>query len=128
MSNHVHFILRSSTGDLSGTLRDFKKFTSAKLIAAISNNPKESRKAWILDVFEKAGQANSQNKNFQLWQQNNHPKEILPYSLKFGRQKLDYIHKNPVEAGLVEKEEEYIYSSARDYAGIKGLIQIEYLY
>jgi putative transposase len=60
--------------------------------------------------------------------QNNHPKEILPYSPKFGKQKLDYIHNNPINAGLVEKAEDYIYSSARDYAGIKGLIEIEFLY
>jgi putative transposase len=128
MSNHVHFILRSKSGDLSGTIRDFKKYTAVKLIQEISYNSKESRKDWMLDVFKKAGKSNSQNKNYQLWQQNNHPKEILPYSPKFGKQKLDYIHNNPINAGLVEKAEDYIYSSARDYAGIKGLIEIEFLY
>jgi putative transposase len=39
-------------------------------------------------------------------------------------QKLDYTHNNPVEAGVVEKPEDYLYSSARDYYGIKGLIDI----
>ena len=128
MSNHVHFILRSKIGDLSGTIRDFKKYTAVKLIKEIKEHPKESRKSWILDVFKKAGQSNSQNKNYQLWRQNNQPKEILPYSSSFGKQKLDYIHNNPVNAGLVEKAEDYIYSSARDYAGGKGLIEIEFLY
>jgi hypothetical protein len=37
-------------------------------------------------------------------------------------QKLNYIHNNPVEAGFVEKAEDYLYSSARDYAGMKGLL------
>jgi putative transposase len=39
-------------------------------------------------------------------------------------QKLDYIHNNPVEAGIVEKAEEYLYSSARDYYDLPGLIEI----
>ena len=42
-------------------------------------------------------------------------------------QKMAYVHQNPVEAGLVEHAEDYLYSSARDYAGIKGLIDIEFL-
>ena len=40
-------------------------------------------------------------------------------------QKLRYIHENPVRAGIVEKAEEYKYSSAKDYAGEQGLITIE---
>jgi hypothetical protein len=41
--------------------------------------------------------------------------------------KLDYIHNNPVEAGIVERPEEYIYSSAKFYSGEKGLLDIEKL-
>ena len=40
-------------------------------------------------------------------------------------QKLDNLHNNPVVAGIVDKPEEYVYSSARDYCGIKGLLDIE---
>jgi hypothetical protein len=40
-------------------------------------------------------------------------------------QKLEYIHQNPVKAGFVEKPEDYLYSSARNYYGIKGLIDID---
>lgn len=40
------------------------------------------------------------------------------------QQKLDYLHQNPVEAGYVEEPWEYLYSSARDYAGSKGLLDI----
>jgi hypothetical protein len=40
-------------------------------------------------------------------------------------QRLNYIHENPVAAGMMDNETDYIYSSARDYAGIGGLIEIE---
>ena len=40
-------------------------------------------------------------------------------------QKLDYLHNNPVESGFVTKPEDYKYSSAMDYAGIKGLVDID---
>jgi REP-associated tyrosine transposase len=42
-------------------------------------------------------------------------------------QRLDYLHNNPLEAGFVDEPEGYLYSSARDYAGNKGLIDIELL-
>ena len=59
--------------------------------------------------------------------QDNQPKEL--FSEKFTDQKLDYIHNNPVEAGIVDKAEEYLYSSARDYYTGKncGLLEIEFL-
>jgi hypothetical protein len=37
-------------------------------------------------------------------------------------EKIDYIHNNPVEEGLVFRAEDYLYSSAADYAGEKGLL------
>ena len=66
-------------------------------------------------IFRKAGEDNTRNKNAQFWRQDNHPKEC--YSPAFTVQKLTYIHNNPVEAGFVAKPEDYLYSSARDYAG-----------
>jgi putative transposase len=39
--------------------------------------------------------------------------------------KLNYIHNNPIEQQITEKPEEYIYSSAKNYAGEKGLLDIE---
>ncbi|MGZ3871930.1 MAG: hypothetical protein ACXVJD_03375 [Mucilaginibacter sp.] len=39
-------------------------------------------------------------------------------------QKLDYLHNNPVAAGWIDEPEHYLYSSARDYAGGKGLIDV----
>lgn len=125
MSNHIHLIVRSKTGDLSGTLRDFKKFTSKSIIKAIEENKKESRKNWMLWIFKSAGEKNTRNKSYQFWQQDNHPKELV--NNKFIDQKLDYIHNNPVEAGIVENPEDFLYSSAKNYAGNKGMLEIIFL-
>jgi len=73
-------------------------------------------------MMNKAGTKNSNNTNFQLWQQDNHPIELI--DAKMARQKLDYIHYNPVVACFVERPEDYLYSSARDYDGRKGLLDI----
>lgn len=125
MSNHLHLMIRAD--GLSAVLRDFKKFTSKQLLQAIEVNPHESRKEWMLELFKRHGATNSRNQTAQLWQQDNHPMEC--YSRRFSEQKLDYIHNNPVTAGIVEKAEEYVYSSARDYHYGKklGLLEIEWL-
>ena len=126
MTNHAHLNFSSNEkGKHSDILRDFKKFTSKNLIQAIKNNPSESRKEWMLELFKKAGLNNSNNDNFQFWQQDNHPIEI--YSPKVIEQKLTYLHNNPVTAGIVVEPEHYIYSSASNYSGKEGLINVEIL-
>ncbi|MEO6684097.1 MAG: hypothetical protein ABIN48_14840 [Ginsengibacter sp.] len=81
----------------------------------------------MITIFKDAGEKNIRNTNYQFWQQDNQPKII--YSPQFAAQKLEYIHNNPVEAGIVAKAEEYTYSSARDYYYGKqcGVIKIEWL-
>ncbi len=113
MSNHVHLIFRSSLNNPSGLIRDFKGFTSRKLLKLIEDNPQESRKEWMLWMFEKAGKQNSNVKSRQFWQQNNKPIEI--WSLKVFEQKLAYIHNNALEAGFVTDPIDWKYSSARNY-------------
>ncbi|RYZ52556.1 MAG: transposase [Chitinophagaceae bacterium] len=115
MTNHVHLLASAKDGDLSNILRDFKKFTSRQIIAAIQANEGESRKDWMLRIFGQAGDANNRNGSYQFWRQDNAPKEC--FSPAFTAQKIDYIHNNPVQAGLVEKPEDYLYSSAKDYHG-----------
>jgi len=75
MSNHIHLLASSSLYDLSGTLRDFKKFTGKKIINAIINSDHESRKEWTIKIFDNAGAGNSRNKDYQFWRQDNQPKE-----------------------------------------------------
>ncbi len=67
----------------------------------------------MLWLFKVAGSENSNNTQFQFWKPVNQPE--LCFELKFMWQKLNYIHNNPVRAGLVFKEEEYVLSSAADY-------------
>jgi putative transposase len=124
MTNHVHLIASSKEGFyLENILRDLKKFTSVNIINSIKSNPSESRQDWLLNAFEEEGQRNSNNVRYQFWQQDNHPVELTDN--KMIDQKLDYIHNNPVVAGFVNEAESYVFSSAGDYAGIKGFIELE---
>ena len=122
MSNHIHLIIQSNEGKLSDLIRDFKKFTAKSILEKIQTEP-ESRREWMLERFKLATESHSRNKNYQFWQYGNHPEEI--YSTKFMWSKLDYIHLNPVRAGIVEKASHYIYSSASNYVNDTGLITIE---
>ena len=125
MSNHLHLIIsRNGDQSLSEILRDFKKFTSSQILKAI-NKEAESRKNWMIWLFRSAGKKNSRNSENQFWQQNNHAEWIE--SNNFINQKLNYIHNNPVQAGLVYEPEHYIYSSARDYSNMPGLLKIDFL-
>lgn len=121
MTNHLHLIARTTEGkNLSNLLRDLKKFTASEIYRRIKNNPQESRKEWMTWMFERAGKKNSNNTNFQFWQQDNHPIELNTHVLM--DQKLEYIHMNPVTAGIVLSPEDYLYSSARNYAGLPEVL------
>ncbi|PIF63313.1 transposase [Flavobacterium sp. 11] len=122
MSNHIHLIIQSEDGKLSDLIRDFKKFTAKNILDKIQAVP-ESRKEWMLERFKLAAEKHTRNKNYQFWQYGNHAEEI--YTNKFMWSKLDYIHLNPVRAGLVEKASHYIYSSASNYINDSGLLKIE---
>ena len=127
MSNHFHLVAAAKDKNLSAVLRDFKTFTSNQILKAIKNNQHESRRDWMLRIFSEHGQANCRNSRCQFWKQDNHPEEL--YSGTFICQKIDYIHNNPVKAGIVLNAWDYLYSSARDYyTGRKcGLIEVDFL-
>ena len=121
MTNHVHLIFRSIKGEKpEQLLGDFKRFTSNKIVKAIQDNPQESRKEFLLEQFKKAAEKSTNVKHHQFWRHDNKPIEL--WSNKVIREKINYVHQNPVEAGLVYKAEAYVYSSARDYAGEQGLV------
>ncbi len=127
MPNHVHLIMSAKRDFIiSNILRDLKKFTSKQIYKAIDENQMESRKTWLTYMFKRAGSKNSNNKEFQFWQNDNHPIELNnPFILK---QKLDYLHENPVRAGIVFEPQDYVYSSAVDYfTDRKGMLAIEHL-
>jgi putative transposase len=122
MTSHVHMIIGTEKDDMQNIVRDMKRHTSISLRNAIKQHPQESRREWLLKMMEEAGHSNSNNLGFQLWRQDNHPIELNRPDIL--HQKLDYIHNNPVAAGFVEKPEDYLYSSARNYYGLSSLFDV----
>ena len=123
MSSHVHLIISTETENLSGIIGDMKRHTSKTILKTIEDNVQESRREWMLWMFERAGKHNSNNEHYQFWQQNNHPIQLSTQVMI--HQRLDDLHNNPVEAGMVNYPPDYLYSSAKDYyAEEKGLLPI----
>ena len=80
----------------------------------------------MLWIFKDAGEKNNRNKDYQFWQQDNNPVECNTNEILETR--LIYLHQNPVRAGLVRYEQDYVYSSGIDYcAEGKGLIEIDFV-
>ncbi|GEO07057.1 hypothetical protein AAE02nite_47210 [Adhaeribacter aerolatus] len=89
------------------------------------NNPAGSYFVRLLDTFWFAASKNSRNTQYQFWQQNNHAEELL--TNHFTDQKLEYIHQSSVQEGWVEEANCYLYSSARAYSGLPGLVPITFI-
>jgi len=122
MTNHVHLIFRSVNDQKPELLLgDFKRFTSNAVVQAIKENSHESRKEWLLAKFKKAAQQSSNVKHYQFWRHDNKPIEL--WSNKVLDEKINYIHNNPVEEGVVSYPEDYLFSSAKDYRGDKGILE-----
>ena len=123
MSNHLHLIARIEEPEtMTGFLRDFKKFTSKALIAKIQEI-EESRRDWLLDKFGFEAYRTRRAEQFKVWQDGSHA--VFLGNNRFIEQKLNYIHENPVRQEIVENPEDYLFSSAVDYAGRKGLVALE---
>ena len=122
MSNHAHLVADARSGfDLSDVLRDMKKHTSKKIVAAIQEVP-ESRADWMLYRFGYAGKFDPKIKDYRFWQEGNFPKECATPDRVW--QKIDYSHYNPVRAEIVAEPQDCLYSSAIDYAGGRGLVNV----
>ncbi|WP_282036167.1 REP-associated tyrosine transposase [Saccharicrinis aurantiacus] len=113
MSNHIHIIAQAEDNNLSAVLRDFKSYTSKCILNRITEGA-ESRREWLLYLFKQAAIKHKRNSQYQVFTHENHA--IHLYSDKFIDQKLEYIHDNPVRAGIVKEPEDYLYSSASNYA------------
>jgi putative transposase len=112
-------IARQEEGKLNELIRDFKSFTAKEILKCISENKHESRREWMLYLFKYFAKDIKQNKEYMFWQKTNHPIELFSNSVI--DQKIDYIHNNPVEAGIVTNAESYVYSSANILSEIKTL-------
>lgn len=123
MPSHIHLVFRAKENNPGDVIRDLKTYTSKKVQKEIEENVQESRKEWMLWMMKRAGEKNSNVKHRQFWQQHNKPIEL--WSAEVIQQKVDYVHFNPVEAGFVSEPHHWKYSSAIDYSGDKGLLQID---
>lgn len=120
MDNHFHAIV---TGDnLSIILRDLKRFTAKEIIKSIRN----MNSPWLLNQIEYWKKKYKIDSNYQIWQEGFHPQQILNDDIL--KQKIEYIHFNPVKRGFVNKAEDWKYSSARNFLGDNQIIQLDSLY
>ncbi len=117
MEHHLHLI--ASAPELGKTIKEFKSFTARNIIDYL-----EGRNS--IPLLEKLRQAKLNHKkgsDYQLWQEGSHPEEI--YNEKMLIQKIEYIHNNPVRRGYVDDPKHWRYSSARNYEGLEGLIEVK---
>ena len=122
MHSHIHLIASADENSkgLSAIIRDFKSDTFREMKKFILNNKNESRKEWLEVVFSYHVKYNTNNTKWQIWKQDNRPKILL--HPRFTMQKIQYIHNNSVVDLIVEKPEDYLYSSARNYMRYKDVI------
>ncbi|MEO5906515.1 MAG: transposase [Saprospiraceae bacterium] len=124
MSNHLHCILSAKENNLSDVLRDFKRHTASTILKTI-HLPTESRRDWLMKRFEFAARTNVRSSPHQFWMHDNHAEELI--TLLFTVQKLNYIHMNPVRAGLVDNSWDWVYSSSRNYRLEPAVMEIDLL-
>jgi REP element-mobilizing transposase RayT len=109
MPDHIHLLLYpQSEQSIIEFMRDFKRFTSGR----ITRQAKVERKSEWIKMFEQAG-TETERAEFKVWQDSFWEQNI--FTEDFLKQKLDYIHKNPVRAGIVNNAIDYFFSSARNY-------------
>ena len=117
LENHLHMVLRSD--DLQKSMESFKKFTAREILKLLQ---RENAKT-ILDQFAFYKKAHRKEKTYQVWEEGYQPKLIQSEAML--KVKIDYIHYNPVKRGYVDSAVHWRYSSARDYEGGYGLIEID---
>ena len=117
MDNHVHFI--ASANNLSQIMKDFKSYTAREIIKTAQTDDRK----WLLNQFEFYKKKYKTDSEYQVWQEGFHPQMIMEEDVF--RQKVEYIHNNPVKRGFVEQAEHWIYSSARNYVNGEGCIEID---
>ena len=117
LDNHLHLVVAGEK--LTDIIRDFKSYTAKGLIAQLE----QDQKTWVLNQLQYWKQATKAKSDYQVWQEGFHPQQIV--SEEMLHQKVDYLHHNPVRIGVVERPEDWVYSSARDYAGDKGVMELD---
>lgn len=117
LENHLHFVAQAPR--LDKCLASFKSFTAARLIELLEVHKAER----LLARLRFAKKAHKSDRQYQFWQEGSHAEMVFSEAVM--REKLEYIHQNPVKRGYVDMPEHWRYSSARNYAGLPGLIGID---
>lgn len=112
----MHLVAQSD--DLARDMASFKSFTARKLLDYL----KQRNVKQVLDQLAFYKKAHKQDRPLQFWQEGMHPELIQGEEMM--RQKVNYIHHNPVKRGYVDVAEHWRYSSARNYVGQSGLIDV----
>ena len=120
LENHLHLV--ASSDDISKTMQKFKSYTAYELLKLLQKNSATT----LLNQFAFHKKAHRAETTYQIWEEGFHPKLIQ--SEKMMMEKINYIHKNPVKRGYVDEAKYWRYSSARDYEGINGLLEVERLW
>ena len=124
MTNHLHLLARAHDGSgLAMIEKEFKRITTTKILEAIDIEP-DLRRKWMLERFEQFSQSLKKIEKFQLWQSCTNPSFIDFKQVYRLQERVLYIHENPVRDGIVASPEHYLYSSAGDYAGNKGPVNV----
>ena len=97
----------------------FKAHTARELLTLLQ---RENVKT-ILEQLAFYKKAHKHNRTYQVWQEGIKPKLIQSDAVM--KNKIDYIHNNPLKRGYVDEAKHWRYSSARDYEGVKGLLDVE---
>jgi len=116
LENHTHFIAASD--DLVKEIGDFKSYTARRLIDLL----KSANAKTILDQLAFRRARHKQDREYQFWQEGRHPQQIS--NAQIMRQKIEYMHFNPVKRGYVDDPTHWRYSSARNCARMPGLIDV----
>jgi len=116
LENHLHLVVQSE--QLDRDMARFKSYTSRRLIQYLP----EYNVSQVLEQLAFYKKAHKNDRAYQFWQEGLHPEWVQNDAMM--RQKVDYIHANPVKRGYVDKAEHWRYSSARDYLGNEGLLEV----
>lgn len=125
MSSHLHLVLRTKDGSAPAYFeRDFKKYTTPTLLKTIEMEM-DPRRDWMLRRFEEYGRSLRRLEKYHLWQNCSSPLRIDNEQPRVLMDRITHVHENPVREGIVDQAENYLFSSARDYTGMHGLVNVK---
>jgi putative transposase len=125
MTSHLHLVIRTADASTPAYFeRDFKKYTTPAVLKMIEMEM-DLRRLWIFQRFEDYGKSLRRIEKCHLWQNCSAPLRIDSQQPRSLIERITHIHENPVREKIVEHAEDYLFSSARDYAGMSGLVKVK---